>query len=154
MVATGVCELYEADRKGVMLPWSVVTGPLALLAAAALGVALGLIFRGLWTVPLVVLAVFLGHRVTYWSALPELLTLKQATGSAANGGYRQLGAHLMASAAVNAMAALALLAIGAALSYPRGLRPRLLAIVVGVCVVVIGIVLGWGWADSYEPIPS
>ena len=148
-----VCVAYDADQKGVVLPWSVLAGPFALLAAGALGVAVGMTLRGAWVVPVIVIAVFLAHRVTYWSVLPELFTLKQATGSAANGGYRQLGWHLVASCLVNALAAAALLSWSCYVVRPRGLRPRVFLAVAGLGIAAIALVLGWGWTDSYEVIP-
>jgi hypothetical protein len=152
-IAATVCALYQADRKGVLLPWTVLVGPAALLAASALGVLLGLVTRSGWSVPLVVLGLFIGHRPTYWTNLPELFTLKQATGSAANAGYRPVVGHLLATLAVNVLTAAGLIALSFYFSAPRGLRQKRLVAIAFALMMVVAIIFGWGWPASYEPIP-
>jgi len=153
-IASGLCALYEGDRKGVVLPWSVLVGPAALLAAAAIGVLVGLLLKSAWAVPLVVLGLFLGHRPTYWTTLPELFTLKQATGSAANAGFRPIADHLIASCVVNLLTAAGLLAVAFYLSSPRRLRRSALIVLAVVLFGAVAVVFGWGWPASYELIPS
>lgn len=152
-VASALCAVYQADRKGLVLPLPVLVGLAALLAAAVLGVVVGLLVKSVWAVPLVVLGLFLGHRPTYWTTLPELFTLKQATGSAANSGYRPVVGHLAGTLMVNLLSACALLVVGAFLSAPPGLRKKRLLLVALALLVAVGVIFGWGWPTTYEPIP-
>lgn len=148
------CWRYEADQRGLVLPWQLLTAPAALLAAVVLGLLVGRLVRSAWAVPALAVGLFLAHRPFFWTPLPELVTLKMATGSMANAGLRTIPEHLMATTAVNLLLAAGLGVLLQWLSRPAGARPWRWLVVTGVCLAVLLVVMGWGWDETYQPIPA
>ena len=148
------CQQYEADQRGLVLPWQLLTAPAALAAAVALGLLVGLLVRSPWAVPAVTVGLFLGHRPLYWTSLPELVTLTMATGSMANAGSRPAPTHLAATVAVNLLLALAACALLHRFGHPSGARPRRWLVIAAALLAALLVVMGWGWGDAYQPIPA
>ncbi|MDO5287649.1 MAG: hypothetical protein Q4G45_12635 [Actinomycetia bacterium] len=148
------CLWYEADPRGLTLPWQLLTAPAALLAAVVLGLLIGRLVRSAWTVPALAVALFLSHRVFYELPLPELVTLEMVTGSMTNAGMRPVPVHLAATVTVNLLLSLAAAALLHWMTYPPGGRPRRWLVLAGAAAGVLVVMMGWGWSGTYQPIPA
>lgn len=134
VIGSSVCWLNGASTEGLTLPWQLVTGPAALLAAVALGAAVAALVPTVWSVPVVLFGVFLAHRVFFWHGYPELFTTEMATWMVDGG--RPLPSHLAATVGLNLAVATSLWSGLVFLIDPRG-RRALVALVV--CLLAVGL---------------
>lgn len=74
-----ICLSHNATTHTATLPWQILNGPIALLAAVLLGTAIGGLLETPWSVVGTTIGLFLAHRINYWWAYPELFTLESAT---------------------------------------------------------------------------
>lgn len=100
-VGAALCLTFNADASGLTLPWQLLTGPAALIAAISVGAAAACMFPSPWTIPGVLIGMFLLHRLFYWHGFPELFTTESAT--VAMTGWRPKATHLAATVALNAI---------------------------------------------------
>ena len=151
---SAMCVAYDADGGGVTLPWQLLTGPLALAAAVAAGALATCLFPTGWTIPGLLLGIFLLHRVFFWHGYPELFTTESA--SVAMTGFRPKPVHLAATSGLNLAAAALALASYRWLWAPAEASRRwpVLALLAAVAYIAILapflIVDDW---NTYEPVP-
>lgn len=150
-----ICWANSADFSGVTLPWQLLTGPAALIAAVSMGAGIGFVFPSPWSVPITAFGMFLAHRALYWWGFPELFTTEMATWMMT--GLRPIPAHLAATVALNAVTTVAVWAIVVHLSETLRIRRRLPLIVAALAIAAaaaayLPFVLE-GAVNTYEPIP-
>lgn len=155
-IASLFCWVQGGDPRGVTLPWQLVTAPVALGAAVGVGVLAALVVPRAWTLPAVVLGLFLGHRLFYTEGYPELFTLEAAGYIVHNA--RPMPRHLASTVALNLVVGLMLALLVRFVLRVRGSRGAWLYVVGAGALLVsaLAIVLPWVWwgtGDTYEMLP-
>lgn len=120
VVASGLCIAKGADATGVTLPWQLLTGPCALLAATCLGGLLGELWKDPWAIPVTAVGVFLSQNLFYGEGYPELLATEAAGWFMT--GLRPMPSHLAATVLANLCAAAGFLGLALWHVPVRGLR--------------------------------
>lgn len=158
-VALGVgsltCWLCSADAGGLTLPWQLFTGPAALIAGVSVGAAVALVLPTYWSIPGVLFALFLAHRVFFWHGWPELFTTEMATWMVTGG--RPIPGLLIATIELNLVTTVA---IWGGLIFLFQRLPRRPWVALLVCLAAIALALAIylpfvvaGAVDTYEPVP-
>lgn len=158
LVALGICSLVcwlcQADPRGLTLPWQLLTAPVALLAGTAVGSAVAMLIPTFWSIPGVLFALFLAHRIFFWHGWPELFTTEMATGMVTGG--RPIPAFLAATTWLNVVTAVAIWSGLIFVTHRGRHRPWLALLISLVCIgvaltIYMPFVLADAW-DTYEPI--
>lgn len=154
-VGAVVCWANAAEASGLTLPWQLMTGPAAVLAAVSAGAVVAVLAPVVWSVPGVLFGMFLAHRLFFWHGFPELFTTESATWMVDGG--RPVPAHLAATVQLNLVVAIGLWA-GLVLVAGNQTWRSLIALVV--CVLATAAALAIylpfvmsGAMDTYERIP-
>ncbi len=149
-----VCWLCQADPRGLTLPWQLFTGPAALVAGIAVGSAVAMLIPSYWSIPGVLFAMFLAHRVFFWHGWPELFTIEMPTWMVTGG--RPIPRLLIATVSLNLMTAVAIWSGLVFVTHRGKNRPWLAMLLCGACIgVALAIYLPFVQADAwdtYEPI--
>ena len=153
-VAAVLCAWRGAPIESATLPWQLFTGPAALFAAVALGMAVGTLFGNLIAIPLLGFGVFLAHQLFFWSGFPELFTPEIPTWFYEDA--RPKTTHLMATVALNLVVGTGLWIFLNWLTRLPRMRPALLLVGCALCLsAALAIYLPWviaGNMDTYERI--
>lgn len=154
VVGVVLCSSYGAPLESATLPWQLFTGPVALLAAMLLGMAVGVVFGDILVVPLLGFGIFLAHQIFYWFGYPELFTTEVPSWFYEDA--RPKTTHLIATIALNSVTGAGLWFFLNWVTRPQGLRPRMLLIACALCLGgALAIYLPWvvfGNMDTYERI--
>ncbi|GAB2488491.1 hypothetical protein GCM10027030_23220 [Luteococcus sediminum] len=153
-LGSALCVIGHANATGVTLPWQLLTGPAALLAAVCLGGVIGEYWKDPWAVPVTAIAIFLSQNVFYAEGYPELLATEAAGWFMT--GYRPIPGHLAATVAANILMAVGCLCLQMRRVPIRALRRHFWWMVAICCFVGIGAVFEPSVArqavDTYEEI--
>lgn len=153
-LATTICLANSASPQGLTLPWQLLTGPCAAIAAATLGAAIAVWIDNPWAIPGSALGVFLAHRIFFWRGYPELFTLEGATWIVDG---RPIPTHLAATVALNLLIATALAASVKLRTTQPGQHhtatiTTITITLLAALAVFLPFVLTDAW-DTYEPHP-